>query len=50
MANTTDSLLSKMEQVFAMVQGLDLGGVIKTDGKGTYLASYLDNLDKINTY
>jgi len=33
LANTTDSLLSKMEQVFAMVQGLDLGGVIKTDGK-----------------
>ena len=34
LANTTDSLLSKIEQVFAMVQGLDLGGVIKTDGKG----------------
>ena len=35
LTNTTDSLMSKMEQVFAVVQGLDVGEVVKVDGKGT---------------
>lgn len=29
--------MSKVEQVFAVVQGLDVGGIIKTDGKGNIL-------------
>jgi len=33
LTNTTDSLMSKMEQVFAVVQGLDVGEVVKVDGK-----------------
>jgi len=34
LAHITDSILSKTEQVFAVVQGLDIGGVVKLDGKG----------------
>jgi len=34
LTNITDSILSKTEQVMAVVQGLDLGGVVKLDGKG----------------
>ena len=35
LAHITDSILSKTEQVFAVVQGLDIGGVVKLDGKGS---------------
>ena len=35
LTNATDSILSKTEQVYAVVQGIDLGTVVKSDGKGT---------------
>ena len=41
LTNTTDSVMSKMEQVFAVVQGLDIGGVVKIDGKGIHKFTYL---------
>lgn len=34
LAQITDSILSKTDQVFAVVQGIDVGGVVKLDGKG----------------
>jgi len=34
LTNATDSILSKTEQVYAVVQGIDLGTVVKSDGKG----------------
>jgi len=30
----SDNILSKTEQVFAVVQGMDMGGVVRSDGKG----------------
>ena len=34
LTGVTDSIMSKVDQVFAVMQGLDVGGVIKTDGQG----------------
>ena len=30
----SDNILSKTEQVFAVVQGLDMGSIVRSDGKG----------------
>ena len=36
LAGISDNILSKTEQVFAVLQGLDLGTVTRSDGRGNF--------------
>ncbi len=42
----SDNILSKTEQVFAVVQGLDMGSIVRSDGKGK--SSLLVNISNIH--